>query len=106
MIKDSIESLFEDLAEFVAERAAQAVREELRASKVKETMRSGEAAEYLGLSKSHLAHLSRAGEIDYYKAGGTLYFKKDALDAYIQEHKRSSVRTMMHEEARKLRCKG
>lgn len=44
-----------------------------------------EAAEFLGLSKSHIYKLTSSGRLRHYKPGGkTLYFLREDLLAYVK----------------------
>jgi excisionase family DNA binding protein len=46
------------------------------------------AAEYLGISKSHLYQLTSKGKIGHYKpAGKKLYFDKTDLDEYLRRNR-------------------
>lgn len=50
-----------------------------------------EAAEYTGLSKSHLYKLTSTGRIPCYKpTGKRLYFGKTELDSWLLENKKTS----------------
>ena len=50
-----------------------------------------EAAEYLGVSKSHLYKLTSGAKIAHFKpAGKKLYFRKSDLSAYLFRNKRTS----------------
>ena len=53
-----------------------------------------EAAEYTGLSKSHLYKLTSTAGVPCYKpTGKRLYFSKEELDSWLMRHKKHS-----HEE--------
>ena len=50
-----------------------------------------EAAEYLGVSKSHLYKLTSGTKIAHFKpAGKKLYFRKSDLNSYLFRNKRTS----------------
>jgi excisionase family DNA binding protein len=50
-----------------------------------------EAAEYLGVSKSHLYKLTFSNKITFYKpAGKLLYFKKSDLNKYLFRNRKAS----------------
>ena len=49
------------------------------------------AAEYLGVSKSHLYKLTFSGKITFFKpAGKKIYFKKSDLNSYLFRNRKSS----------------
>jgi excisionase family DNA binding protein len=51
----------------------------------------GEAAHYLGLSRSFLYKLTSQGKIAHFKpAGGKLYFKLEDLDGYLFRGRRAA----------------
>jgi len=46
-----------------------------------------EAAEYLGVSKSYIAGLRRAGKLPHSMVGNMAFFKKKAIDTLLERSK-------------------
>ncbi len=51
-----------------------------------------EAAQFLGISKDRLYHLTQEKRVPYYKQGNANYFKKDELERWMTETKVPTVR--------------
>jgi excisionase family DNA binding protein len=73
------------IAERVADVVIERLREELRPTSGR-WMRTREAAEYLGLTRSAL--YSRIGDVPHHKIDRLLLFKRDDLDAWLASHRR------------------
>lgn len=78
-----------DVLDAIAERVADIVIERL-SDELRPTtgrwMRTREAAEYLGLTRSPL--YSRIGDVPHHKIDRLLLFKRDDLDAWLASHRR------------------
>lgn len=57
-------------------------------------VRTEEASERLGLSKSQLANLRARGEITFSKIGGTIYYDLDDIDRQLRINSVRSHHTM------------
>lgn len=75
--------------------------ERLAALGAKLVLNTDEAAEFLGLSKSRMHHLTSARLIPHYRQGGRLYFRKAELEAWLTAH-RVMTETEVDAEAEKL----
>lgn len=51
-----------------------------------------EAAQFLGISKDRLYHLTQEKRVPYYKQGNANYFKKEELERWMTETKVPTVR--------------
>jgi excisionase family DNA binding protein len=78
---DVLNAIAERVADIVIERLG----EELRPTNGR-WMRTREAAEYLGLTRSAL--YSRIGDVPHHKIDRLLLFKRDDLDAWLASHRR------------------
>jgi excisionase family DNA binding protein len=78
-----IDAIAERVAEIVLERLADAPR----GSMLGRWMRSAEAAEYLGWSRSALYDRVSRKAMPHYKVDGILLFKRDELDAWLEQYR-------------------
>ncbi|NMB37451.1 MAG: helix-turn-helix domain-containing protein [Bacteroidales bacterium] len=63
----------------------------------KEILTSEEAARYMGISKSHLYKLTMRQEIPHYKPTGKMvYFRRDELEQWLQQHRINTVEEAQH----------
>lgn len=53
---------------------------------IKKWLRTDEAADYLGLSKTQIHNLKRNGTIPFTKLGGTIYFRRQDIDTVLEEN--------------------
>lgn len=66
-----------------------------------------EAAEYTGLSKSHLYKLTSTGGVPCYKpTGKRLYFSKAELDSWLLDNKKRSTEEIDSEAENRLLARG
>jgi excisionase family DNA binding protein len=78
-----------ELIDAIAERVAEIVLERLSngAPTAGRWMRSAEAAEYLGWSRSALYDRVSRRAMPHYKVDGILLFKRDELDAWLEQYR-------------------
>ena len=57
----------------------------LEALRIPQLMNTKEVANYLGLSRQTIFNKVSLGEIPYLKKGGRVYFRKEAIDQWLQE---------------------
>jgi len=64
------------------------------------TMRTKEAAEYLGITEWRLRLLSKQGKIQHFKAGNRFLYKRKSLDLWLENELASSVEQKEAEDFR------
>lgn len=58
---------------------------------VMNTMKTKEAAEYLGITERQLRTLTKQGKIQHFKAGNRFLYKRKSLDLWLDSELKSSV---------------
>ena len=87
------DELLDALAEKVAEIVLDRLRNELGPTPVARWMRTKEAADYLGWTRSALYSRVSSKTIPHYKVDGILLFKKDELDAWLEQYRQDPRET-------------
>lgn len=59
---------------------------------INDTMKSKEAAEYLGITEYRLRTLTKQGEIKHFTAGNRFLYKRKSLDLWLEEIQEASIR--------------
>jgi excisionase family DNA binding protein len=65
---------------------------------VMNTMKTKEAAEYLGITEWQLRILTKQGKIQHFKAGNRFLYKRKSLDLWLENELASSVKHEDEEE--------
>lgn len=68
---------------------------------VMNTMKTKEAAEYLGITEWQLRILTKQGKIQHFKAGNRFLYKRKSLDLWLENELISSVEHKDAEDIRK-----
>ena len=55
------------------------------------TMKTKEAADYLGITEYRIRALTKKGEIKHFKAGNRILYKRSALDQWLEEVQEASI---------------
>ncbi len=56
------------------------------------TLKAREAAAYLGVSYWLLLEMAKRGEVPHIRAGRLVLFRKEALDAWMRQQEKLSIR--------------
>lgn len=64
------------------------------------TMKTKEAAEYLGITEWRLRLLSKQGKIQHFKAGNRFLYKRKSLDLWLENELANSVEQKEEEDIR------
>jgi len=64
------------------------------------TMKTKEAAEYLGITEWQLRFLTKQGKIQHFKAGNRFLYKRKSLDLWLEKELTSSVEHKDEEDIR------
>ncbi len=65
--------------------------ESAKANYSNDTMRTKEAAEYLGIPEQRLRTLSKQGAVRHFKIGKRFLYKKKSLDLWLEETQNASI---------------
>jgi excisionase family DNA binding protein len=60
---------------------------------VNTTMKSKEAAEYLGITENRLRTLAKEGKIKHFRAGNKFLFRRNSLDLWLNEVQDGSIKS-------------
>jgi excisionase family DNA binding protein len=72
---------------------------------VMNTMKTKEAAEYLGITEWQLRILTKQGKIQHFKAGNRFLYKRKSLDLWLENELTSSVEQKDDEDIRQGRIR-
>ncbi|NMB96109.1 MAG: helix-turn-helix domain-containing protein [Clostridiaceae bacterium] len=63
-----------------------------KSDSINDTMKSKEAAEYLGITEYRLRTLTKQGEIKHFMAGNRFLYKRESLELWLVEIQEASIR--------------